>query len=870
MNALFRLLRLSLVPLLLLLVGTSTLLAQRRDSIQVIQTGGGEAYLCCFDFLLINRHQAPVTIADFRVRILSGRASLAAGQSDSPPDWAIFQAQKNVEWTANKRSVEIDSGRTGTGFHLCVRDTGVFRMVCETWSADSLLTADTLAFACIGKDCDEGFFDKVPSSQICAFDISVVNGNRVNRNVNDFHLHMVTPGVSFVTSGGSTPSRWTRTKLKSDSVSYVTLDSIRYGGFVEGFRVFVNAPADSTFQIEWWTTNFGDELCRDTATLTCSGLTRKDSLISVRAAGTQDSCCRDLTLKNRHLPQGSINGLTLQLLTPGARFAAAPTAPSGWTRTAFIATDSVSFTKGVPLAVNDTTLFRNICFDNSSSPTDTILYRWKVYGLGVQVDTGVMSQVCYRALTKCDSVGGYVDSLSSATERCLSLTIGNRNNRGTPIERIMVRISNAGTPSNILKVTPPPGWQVIQNSRDSLIFFGGYLAPGETQDNFDFCVTLGDATSKDPLNIFYRTMSSTQAICSDTLRLNLREKILCDSAIISELPSSSPLFCCYRVTFLNRGKTPEARQRIVLNVPSLNLIFTGVTLMPGTKWTLATQSFPSTDIDLVGGSIEPGQLSEPIDFCVDTRFFMNRPVDIPVTWRTYSGGQVACSDTLALHCSSPTAPCDTFAYRTDSVTGGSASECHVTFAIGSLHVPDLTVDKLRFRIKSATGKILAGEGNGTWTVAANGLEATVATTVPGTGLTDGFRLTFDTEGQPVMVEACSMYAEQPLCCDQMTISCQLADVTGETTGSSTFKLYEVSPNPVRASAEVRYEISRSGPVTMVLRDARGGEYRRVDLGRETAGAHVVTLDVTDLPSGVYYCTLQTGADVITRSMVVVR
>ncbi len=857
-----------ILPLLtLLLVTTASLHAQRRDTVQIIQSSGGEPYLCCYDFLVTNRHSSSTTISEFRVSIISGRARLVPGVSEAPANWAIFQGTSTVAWTANTRAAEGDSNETVVGFHVCVRDTGIFKMVWQTSSSDTILTTDTLSFSCIGKECDEAFVNVVPSNLACAFDLDLVNGNRTGRTINDFHLHMLTPGATFVTLPGVQPARWTRTKAKSDSISFTTIaDSLHIGDFAQGFRINVDSPRDSIFRVEWWSTSFGEPICRDTLMLRCSGLTRHDSLSNRRTQGSQDSCCRELTVKNRHLPAGPITSLSLKLTTPGAKLLSAPVPPSGW-NVSYFNGDSVVFASNKGLAPDDSVSFRGICFDNHLATTDSTLFRWTTFGLGVAIDQGIGVQVCYRALTRCDSVGGRVDSLLSPTQRCVFLTLGNRNNRTTPIERFVVRISNAGTRRTLLAATAPVGWVATQNSADSVIFTG-YLAPGETRSGFGICVSLGDQTSQDPLKIYYRTASSLESICSDTLRLNVNVRKLCDTvAVLTELPSSSNLFCCYRLSLVNRGDNGASRDRIVLSLPSQSLIFADASISGGTPgWTVATQSFPSTDIELVGGTVPPNEQSPTIDFCVDTRFFSGRPADLGLVWRSYGGGQLACYDTVRLSCTAPTAPCDTFAVAVEQ------GACLADFTLNSRRVPAVPLEQMRFRVVSGSGTISSVEvPNSGFTETHSGSEAMVTGTIPASGQFGTVGLRFSTTGSGVLtVEACTMYAGQTLCCSTYTINCAGDGVTLDPEELRRMFLHDATPNPTRQTAELRYELQAAGLVSLAVRDASGREHRRVDLGREDVGSHAVVLDLSDLPSGIYYCTLTAGGTSMTRPVVVVR
>lgn len=67
------------------------------------------------------------------------------------------------------------------------------------------------------------------------------------------------------------------------------------------------------------------------------------------------------------------------------------------------------------------------------------------------------------------------------------------------------------------------------------------------------------------------------------------------------------------------------------------------------------------------------------------------------------------------------------------------------------------------------------------------------------------------------------------------------------------------PNPASASVEIGFTIPFDGTATLELFSLDGKRIRRIIDGSMTSGDHSVTLDVRDLPNGVYYYRLEYGS-----------
>jgi lysophospholipase L1-like esterase len=69
----------------------------------------------------------------------------------------------------------------------------------------------------------------------------------------------------------------------------------------------------------------------------------------------------------------------------------------------------------------------------------------------------------------------------------------------------------------------------------------------------------------------------------------------------------------------------------------------------------------------------------------------------------------------------------------------------------------------------------------------------------------------------------------------------------------------VRPHPARTIVSAHFTLDRDAEVAVALYDLRGRRVAWLDAGPRPAGPHVVTLDVSGLPSGLYFCALRDGA-----------
>ncbi len=97
------------------------------------------------------------------------------------------------------------------------------------------------------------------------------------------------------------------------------------------------------------------------------------------------------------------------------------------------------------------------------------------------------------------------------------------------------------------------------------------------------------------------------------------------------------------------------------------------------------------------------------------------------------------------------------------------------------------------------------------------------------------------------------------------------NVTGVVQNTSTaapkqFSLSQNYPNPFNPSATIKYAINVSGLTTLKVYDILGKEVATLVNGVQNAGEYAVLFNASQLSSGVYFYTLQSGNTVVTKKM----
>ncbi|MBC8042386.1 MAG: T9SS type A sorting domain-containing protein [Rhizobacter sp.] len=78
------------------------------------------------------------------------------------------------------------------------------------------------------------------------------------------------------------------------------------------------------------------------------------------------------------------------------------------------------------------------------------------------------------------------------------------------------------------------------------------------------------------------------------------------------------------------------------------------------------------------------------------------------------------------------------------------------------------------------------------------------------------------------------------------------------------------PNPFNPSTTISYSIALASSVRLVVYDVLGREVATLISAKQAAGNYRVNFNASNLSSGVYFYRLQSGANVQTRKMLLVK
>ncbi|MBN8571012.1 MAG: T9SS type A sorting domain-containing protein [Ignavibacteria bacterium] len=99
----------------------------------------------------------------------------------------------------------------------------------------------------------------------------------------------------------------------------------------------------------------------------------------------------------------------------------------------------------------------------------------------------------------------------------------------------------------------------------------------------------------------------------------------------------------------------------------------------------------------------------------------------------------------------------------------------------------------------------------------------------------------------------------------------IVSITQISTGvPSSIKLYQNYPNPFNPETTIKFDISKSGFISLKIYDISGKEVQNLFNGVKEAGSYQLKFDGANLNSGVYFYKLITNGTTITKSMVLVK
>jgi len=98
----------------------------------------------------------------------------------------------------------------------------------------------------------------------------------------------------------------------------------------------------------------------------------------------------------------------------------------------------------------------------------------------------------------------------------------------------------------------------------------------------------------------------------------------------------------------------------------------------------------------------------------------------------------------------------------------------------------------------------------------------------------------------------------------------VADDVEETEKMTSFSLNQNYPNPFNPTTTITYSLGKSASSSLVLYNQLGQKIRVLDSGNKPAGQHSVTANLENLPSGIYFYSLESEGFRQTRKLVLVK
>ena len=85
-----------------------------------------------------------------------------------------------------------------------------------------------------------------------------------------------------------------------------------------------------------------------------------------------------------------------------------------------------------------------------------------------------------------------------------------------------------------------------------------------------------------------------------------------------------------------------------------------------------------------------------------------------------------------------------------------------------------------------------------------------------------------------------------------------------------YKLEQNYPNPFNPVTSISYELPKDGYVSIVIFDVLGKVVKSLVNEQQQAGRYTATCNASNLPSGIYFYTMNAGSFSVTKKMLLVK
>jgi hypothetical protein len=432
---------------------------------------------------------------------------------------------------------------------------GAIRLARSTSWQGVTLCSDTLTLQCTPARelCDSVVMQ--PGQSDCDFSTTFINRHLPAGGVDEVRLIVQTPGAAADPAG--TPAGWMLSQQTGTVLAWRdTAGVLAPGAFQAGFNVSLRkATGNNSVLLQWCSLRNGVTICCFTRLVRCeSTQPRCDSLI-IRP--TQDDCTYEIGFANLHSPVSSLDGLSVQVRTPGATIASVTTLP-GWRIGGAAPQTQVLFTDSAGgVAPGGMISGFRVAFAPAPG-SGTIRIDWCTSSVGRTVccDSAVLE--CRAPQTSCDTLAVRPESMRPC---CFTLTMANLHQPVGWLNGMRISVVEAGMSFFTSQFAAPAGWNPQGDARAvtwSTPSMG--LSPQSSLGGFVVCLERVQQGLSD-FHLAWETLADGARVCADTVAVS------CNQTMDAPVSPPAPATTVLGDVFPNPAGT-QASVRIDVPLPS--------------------------------------------------------------------------------------------------------------------------------------------------------------------------------------------------------------------------------------------------------------------------------------------------------------
>ncbi|MCB2204703.1 T9SS type A sorting domain-containing protein [bacterium] len=353
---------------------------------------------CSYELGLVNLHQPATSISDFTLRLQTPGAKLVS--TAVPFEWFIVDSTATeIQFATSTAIVPADGMVSGFQVHVTqpANASAVQFEWCTGWK-DSVLCCGVDSVRCTPPDARGDSVVFASAQDYCSYDFSVTNQHIPQSRIDAFTVTLEDPATLLLNA--EAPGGWTIDTLSEAQVRFMaTTGGIDFGEEASGFVLHLLPTWDETrIPFTWCTEYDGSAVSCDTGSVSCEPQVVSCDVVDP-VSNAERPCCFEFRVENEHLPQSSINGFNLEILTPDVTFFASTVEDAeDWTHT--ISGNRIIWRNPsgsvLPGEILEGLL---VCFDNNAIDNGDFTVLWQTVSNGLVLCEDTLTVKCDRTLS---------------------------------------------------------------------------------------------------------------------------------------------------------------------------------------------------------------------------------------------------------------------------------------------------------------------------------------------------------------------------------------------------------------------------------------------------------------------------------------